>query len=56
MKATHWNPGIFQYCDGKRNKIRWLKVHITISMVMPMWYEVLRWNTEETKGVEIPVS
>ena len=22
---------IFKYCDGNRNKIRWLKVHITIS-------------------------
>jgi hypothetical protein len=40
----------FKYCDGKRNKTRWLKVHITIRTVMPLWCAAYCYDTEETKG------
>ncbi len=36
LPATRY-PDIFKYCDGKRNKIRWLKVHITIRKEKPSW-------------------
>ena len=44
------NPSIFQYSFGKRKKIRWLKVHITIRKEKPPWCAAYCYNTEETKG------
>ena len=46
----YMNPVIFKYCDGKRNKIRWLKVYITIRTEKPPWCAAYCYNTEETKG------
>jgi len=43
------NSGIFQYCYGKRKKIRWLKVHITISSFWPQNHNDLIWNWKVLK-------
>jgi len=46
------NPSIFQYCDVKRNKIRWLKVHITISNPWAQQITDLIWNWNVLKHLK----
>ena len=43
------NPVIFKHCDGKRNKIRWLKVHITIRLPSCFKTPNLIWNWKVLK-------
>ena len=43
------NSAVFKHCDGKRNKIRWLKVHITTPGVLSdQWFDL------ELGGFETP--
>ena len=35
IAAMTLESGVFKYYDGKRNKIRWLKVNVTISNRWP---------------------
>jgi hypothetical protein len=50
------NSAVFKHCDGKRNKIRWLKVHITIRLPMSCQTNGLIWNYEVLKLPESHVS
>jgi len=50
----------FKYCDGKRNKIqrnkiRWLKVHITIRILSHRLIAVLGYHYKEPKSRKTPI-
>ena len=49
------NPAVFKHCDGKQNKIRWLKVHITIRILSHRLIAVLGYHYKEPKSRKTPI-